>query len=334
MSSVLSNSPYLRAPASVTRVMLKVLLALVPALVAYVWQFGIGILVQVCLAIATALACEAAMLRLRGKPLGLFLGDLSAVVTAVLIAFAFPPIAPWWVIVVGTAFAIVVAKHLYGGLGQNPFNPAMVAYCVMIVAFPALMSQWPGLQTDNAAQWQAIFGGDRAIDALTGATPLDALRTGLREAHASVQQVMASGSFGVAGGKGWEWIVLGYLVGGLWLLQQRIITWHIPLAFLGGMALISGAFWLAHGQAFASPLFHLASGGTMLGAFFILTDPVSGATTPRGKLLFAAGAALITYLIRSFGNYPDGIAFATLLMNLCVPLIDMKTQPAVFGHKK
>lgn len=327
------NSPYVRAQTSVTQVMLKVLLALVPAIAAYVWQFGPAILVQIALATATALILEAGMLAARGKPVKLYATDLSAVVTAWLIALAFPAIAPWWIVVVGTAIAIVVAKHLYGGLGQNVFNPAMVAYAVMIVAYPSLMSQWQNTSLDASTQLHVIFGGERVLDAITSATPLDALRTGLRASGATMSQLLQSPAFGWVGGRGWEWVVGGYLLGGLYLLQQKIITWHIPAGFLGALALIAGIFWLAHGDAYASPMVHIATGGTMLGAFFILTDPVSAASTPRGKLLYAAGAALITYLIRAFGAYPDGIAFATLLMNICVPLIDMKTQPPVFGHK-
>ena len=335
---MLNNSPYVRANSSVTRVMLKVLLALVPAIGVSLWLFGVGILIQLALASLTALACEALMLKARGKPMRLFLTDLSALVTAWLIALAFPAIAPWWLVVVATIIAIVLAKHLYGGLGQNIFNPAMVAYAAMIVAFPSLMSQWPSTQLDTAAQLQAVFGHadatQRAMDAITSATPLDSLRTGLRAAGATVENVVQSPVFGWAGGSGWEWLSLAYLVGGLWLWQQKIITWHIPLAFIGTLAAVSGVFWLVQPDSFASPLLHLAAGGSMLGAFFILTDPVSAATTPRGKLIYAAGAALITYLIRSFGAFPDGVAFATLLLNICVPLIDMKTQPAVFGHKQ
>lgn len=335
---MLNNSPYVRANSSVTRVMLKVLLALMPAIGVSLWLFGVGILIQLALASLTALACEALMLKARGKPMRLFLTDLSAVVTAWLIALAFPAIAPWWLVVVATILAIVLAKHLYGGLGQNIFNPAMVAYAAMIVAFPSLMSQWPSTQLDTAAQLQAVFGHadatQRAMDAITSATPLDSLRTGLRAAGATVESVVQSPVFGWAGGSGWEWLSLAYLVGGLWLWQQKIITWHIPLAFIGTLAAVSGVFWLVQPDSFASPLLHLAAGGSMLGAFFILTDPVSAATTPRGKLIYAAGAALITYLIRSFGAFPDGVAFATLLLNICVPLIDMKTQPAVFGHKQ
>lgn len=335
---MLNNSPYVRANSSVTRVMLKVLLALVPAIGVSLWLSGLAILIQLALASFTALACEAMMLKARGKPIRLFLTDLSALVTAWLIALAFPAIGPWWLVVVATILAIVLAKHLYGGLGQNIFNPAMVAYAAMIVAFPSLMSQWPATQLDAAAQLHAIFGhadaAQRAMDAITSATPLDSLRTGLRAAGATVASVVQSPVFGWAGGKGWEWLSLAYLVGGLWLWQQKIITWHIPLAFIGTLAAISGVFWLIQPASFASPLLHLAAGGSMLGAFFILTDPVSAATTPRGKLIYAAGAALITYLIRCFGAFPDGVAFATLLLNLCVPLIDMKTQPAVFGHKR
>lgn len=330
------NAPYFRKPASVSLVMTKVLLALLPGIAVYVWLFGAGVLVQIGLASAAALASEAVMLKLRGKPLAMFLTDGSALVTAWLIALTFPPIAPWWMVVGSTAFAIVVAKHLYGGLGQNPFNPAMVAYAIMIVSFPALMSQWPPAHLDFATQWHLIAGGERLLDAVTGATPLDALRTGLRaHADASVAGLMAANpAFGTFGGRGWEWIALAYLLGGLFLLQQRIISWHIPTAFVLTLAFVSGALWLVQPASHASPLFHLMSGGAMLGAFFIATDPVSGATTPRGKLLFAGGIALLTYVIRSWGAYPDGIAFATLLMNLCVPLIDMKTQPPVFGHKK
>ena len=337
------NSPFVRKPVSVRSVMFQVLLALVPGIVAYVWFFGAGILVQIALASAAALAGEAAMLAIRGKPKALFLTDLSAVVTAWLIALTFPPIAPWWLTVTGTLLAIVVVKQLYGGLGQNPFNPAMAAFCLMIVAYPALMSQWPAAgQLDFKVQLDLIFGGLRQVDAITGATPLDALRTALRSAanpdsplHGlRTSHLMDGPAFGLLGGKGSEWIAFGYLLGGLWLIQRRIITWHIPLAFCAALFVCAFLLWGVRPDIYASPLFHLASGGAMLGAFFILTDPVSGTTTPRGKLLFAAGAAIFTYTIRAFGAFPDGVAFATLLMNILVPLIDMNTQAPVFGHKK
>lgn len=337
------TSPFIRKPASVQQVMFTVLLALVPGVAAYVWQFGAGILIQILIASLTAVAVEALLLRLRNKPVGLFVGDLSALVTAWLIALAFPPLVPWWITVVAVALAIGVVKHLYGGLGQNPFNPAMAAYCLMIISYPALMSQWPAAgHLDFHSQLTLILGGARDLDAITGATPLDALRTALREASRAgsashglaASHLMEGPAYGWLGGRGWEWVALGYLAGGLFLLQRRIISWHIPGAFLGVLAATALLLWGLRPELFGSPLFHLVSGGSVLGAFFILTDPVSGPTTPRGKLLFAGAAAFITLMIRNFGAYPDGIAFATLLMNLCVPLIDMKTQPPVFGHKK
>jgi electron transport complex protein RnfD len=331
-------APFLLKDASVSQVMTQVCLALVPGIAAYIWLIGPAILVQIVIASLAALVAEAAMLKVRGKPLGMFLSDGSALVTAWLIALTFPPMAPWWLVVAGTVFAIVVAKHLYGGLGQNPFNPAMVAFAVCIVSFPALMSQWPsvGLQVPFNEQMRIIFGLVPRLDALSGATPLDALKTALKlgEANVDVADLLANQDiFGNFAGRGWEWVAAGYLLGGLWLWQLRIITWHIPIAFVASLTTISGALWLYNPAQFANPLFHMFSGGAMLGAFFIATDPVSGCTTPRGKLIFGAGAGLIAYIIRVFGGYPDGVAFAILLMNLGAPLIDLLCQPPIFGMK-
>lgn len=331
------TSPHLHQPVSVRHVMLKVLAALVPGIVVHVWFFGAAILVQIALASASALAGEALMLKLRGKPLRLFLSDGSALVTAWLIALSFTPLAPWWLTVSATLFAIIVAKHLYGGLGQNPFNPAMVAFCVSIIAFPAAMSQWPAVgQTDFAEHMRIVLKSQSPQDGVTMATPLDDLRTRLHaaETHATVAGAVASSpTYGQFGGKGWEWIAFAYLIGGLWLLQQRVFTWHVPAAFIATLAVTAGLSSLFKPDDYAGPLFHLFSGGALLAAFFILTDPVSGSTTPHGKLIFAAGVALLAWIIRIFGGYPDGLAFGVLLMNLCVPLIDMGTQPRIFGHK-
>lgn len=312
------SSPYLLKPASVTRVMTLTILALLPGVLAQVSFFGPGILKQLVIAAVAALLFEAAFLRLRGKPVGLFLKDGSALLTAILVAISFPATAPWWLIVLGIFFAIVVAKHLYGGLGQNPFNPAMVAFAVCMISFPSLMAQWPG------------------IDAATGATPLDHLKTALKlgEGAVAVTGITADPQvYGLIAGRGWEWVAAGFLVGGMALIALRIITWHIPAAFLGAVVLLTGGLWLYDPAHFANPLFHLFAGSTILGAFFIATDPVSGATTPRGKLVFGFGIGIIDILIRVFGGYPDGVAFAVLLMNLCVPVIDMLTQPPVFGTK-
>jgi len=333
-----STPPYLLKNASVQRVMLQVLAALLPGIAAYAWIFGPIILVQLALATATALAAEAAMLKLREKPLAMFLSDGSAIVTAWLIALTFPPLSPWWLIVTGTLFAIVIAKHLYGGLGQNPFNPAMVAFAVCIVSFPALMSQWPsvGLQVSFADQARVVFSLLPRLDAISGATPLDTLKTALKldEGSVSVTQLLADQTvYGFFAGRGWEWVTGGYLLGGLFLLWRGIISWHAPVSFIAGLTLLSGMLWAYQPTQFANPLFHLFSGGAMLGAWFIVTDPVSGCTTTKGKLIFGFVAGALAYLIRVFGGYPDGVAFAVLLLNICVPLIDHYTQPAIFGMK-
>ena len=333
-----STPPYLTQNVSVQRVMLQVLAALLPGIAVYAWLIGPVILVQVAIATFASLLAEAFMLKLLNKPIGLFLGDGSAIVTGWLIALAFPPLAPCWLIVVGCLFAIIIAKHLYGGLGQNPFNPAMIAFAVCIVSFPALMSQWPtvDLKASFADQLALVIGVAPRLDAMSGATPLDALKTALKlgEGRATVSSVMSNaGTFGHFAGKGWEWVGAAYLLGGLWLWQRKIISWHAPLGFLAGIALIASALWAWNPEQFANPLFHLLSGGSMLGAFFIVTDPVSGCTTPKGKLIFGLSAGLLAYIIRVFGGYPDGVAFAVLLMNICVPLIDLYTQPPIFGMK-
>jgi electron transport complex protein RnfD len=328
------SSPHIRKPASVQREMFTVLLALIPGTAAYVWVIGAGILVNLAIAFITATAAEALILKLRARPVLLTITDGSALVTAWLVTLALPSIVPWWLTVLGVLVAIVPAKHLYGGIGQNPFNPAMAAYCAMIVAFPALMSQWPAVgHTDFATQLHLILGGNRAIDGVTGATALDAMRTGLR-GNTDVSSILASGAFGYAGGRGWEWIALGHLAGGLFLLATRTISWRQPLAFIVGLGITASVFWLISPDRFPSPFFHLASGGAMLAAFFIVTDPVTSATTPRGKLVFAAGVGIIAWIVRTFGAYPEGIAFGVLLMNICVPLIDRSTQPAVFGERR
>lgn len=339
----MNRSPYITNAPTVSSIMLKVLMALVPGIIVYAWLFGGGILITLALATATALITEALMLKLRKRPIQPFLSDYSAIITAWLLALAIPPLAPWWLIVVGTAFAIIIAKQLYGGLGYNPFNPAMVGYAVLLISFPVIMTKWPAAlslaQTKLSFmdQFHYIFStalpANVSIDAVTSATPLDYLKTQLK-LNQSMTTIQSAPIFGVLGAKGSEYIALAYLAGGVFLWQQRIITWHLPVAFLGSIAAIAGVFWLIDATQFANPLFHLFSGASILGAFFILTDPISGPTTPKGKLYFAAGAGLITYLVRVYGGYPDGVAFAVIFMNICVPLIDMYTQPRVFGHQK
>lgn len=333
-------SPFIVDRTSVTVVMAWVLVALLPATAVYVWLFGPGIVLTLSLATATALAAEAAMLKARGYPVKPFIGDLSAVVTAWLLALSLPSLAPWWLIVTGTVFAIVVAKHLYGGLGQNIFNPAMVGYAVLIVSFPVQMTQWAGPLELTAtpltlAQSAAvIFGGDvskTVLDAVTMATPLDSLRTGLLQQH-TVDEIMRQPIFGRFGGTGFEWLAAAFVLGGVLLWALRIISWQVPLAFLTAVWLTAGFLHFFDAGRFGPPWFHLFAPSIMLGAFFIATDPVSGATTPRGKLIFGLGAGFLTIVIRTWGGFPDGVAFAILLMNLCVPLIDQYTQPRVYGE--
>jgi electron transport complex protein RnfD len=301
------------------------------------------LLIQIVLGTATALAAEALALRARGKPVRMFITDYSAVITAVLLALCLPPLAPWWLVVTGCAFAILIAKHLYGGLGANPFNPAMVGYAVLLVSFPATLLQWvaPALGTGTdvhltfADALITIMTGHLperyTWDAVTSPTPLDALRTSLALGQ-TMQEARTSPIFGALGGHGWEWINLATLAGGVWLLALRIIKWHIPVAMLGAIAICASIMYAADPGAHAGPLFHLTSGASMLGAFFIATDPISAATSDRGKLVYAAGIGVLTYLIRTWGGYPDGVAFAVLLMNLSVPLIDRYTIPRVYGH--
>jgi len=335
-------SPFISKPDSVARIMLKVLLALIPGIALYVWYFGPAILVSITLASFTALGTEGLMLRLRDRPVAPFLKDNSALLTAWLLALSIPPLAPWWLVVVGTAFAIAIAKHLYGGLGNNLFNPAMVGYAVLIISFPAQMTHWVAphglgqIELGFLDQLEYIFLGvlpnNATLDAVTMATPLDTLKTHLHLGQ-PVGQILDMPIYGYLAGHGGEMVAWGFLFGGLYLLAARIISWHIPVAYLGSLFVIAGIFHLVDPARYVAPLFHWYSGAAMLGAFFILTDPVSSPTTNKGRLIFAAGAALLTYLIRVFGGFPDGVAFATLLMNISVPMIVLYTQPPVFGKK-
>jgi Na+-translocating ferredoxin:NAD+ oxidoreductase subunit D len=336
-------APHVVAPNSVARVMRLVLFALAPTVVLHTVFFGPGLIVQMLLGAGAALAAEALALRLRGKPLAPFLTDGSALVTAALLALCLPPLAPWWMVVSGAAIAILLAKHVYGGLGANPFNPAMVGYAVLLISFPAQLLQWlppnaSGLQSVDLSLLQTlttIFTGEPPAglrwDAITSPTPLEALRTNLTMGM-TMSEARSSPIFGALGGKGWQWINLAALAGGVWLLALRIIRWHIPVAMLGALAACASLMYLVDPGAHAGPAFHLTSGASMLGAFFIATDPISAATSDRGKLIYGAGVGVLTYVIRAWGGYPDGVAFAVLMMNMLAPLIDRYTIPRIYGH--
>ncbi len=336
------SSPHAHAPISVTKVMLKVLYALLPGIAIYILLFGWGVLINILLALSAGLIAEAIMLKVRKRPLFPFLTDGSAVLTAVLLALSIPPIAPWWVPVFGVVFAIIIAKHLYGGLGYNPFNPAMVGYAMLIISFPREMTSWmaPKSLTETelgfAESAGVIFQNPEAlkhIDAISSATPLDYIKSQLGLDHAVAEIIQSSSIFGGIAGAGYEWVALAFLFGGVWLIHQKIIQWHIPLSVLGSLFLIAGIFHLLNPGQFASPLFHLVAGATLLGAFFIATDPVTASVTPLGKIIYGAGIGLLIYIIRVWGGYPDAVAFAVLFMNMCAPAIDYYTKPKVYGQR-
>ena len=332
------QSPFVQKAPTVTLVMMLVMFALLPGILAYIFFFGIGVLLNLTIAIITALISEYFVLKIRNLPVKLFITDGSAVVAASLLALSIPSIAPWWIIVIGTLFTIIVAKHLYGGLGSNLFNPAMVGYAVLLISFPAVMTKWPlpasHLLDFNIAQQIQIFfyGTKEMIDSVSSATPLDYIKTQIflgKPFDLNFTNGMPINSYFNAS----IIISLSFLLGGVFMWWIKIITWHLPVTFLLSLALISAIFWLIDSSQYLPPFIHLFSGGTLLCAFFIITDPVSGPTTPKGKIFFAFGVALLVYLIRVFGGYPEGIAFAVIFMNICVPLIDSLTQPKVFGHE-
>jgi electron transport complex protein RnfD len=337
--------PHLRPATGVTRVMAQVLFALVPATIAYVWYFGAGILLNMTIAVAVAVTLEAAVLGARGRSIVDPLRDLSAIVTAVLLAFALPPLTPWWITATGTAFAIVFAKQLYGGLGYNPFNPAMAGYVVLLISFPAEMTRWlppagldlaldpPDLAASLGYALTGRFPADLSWDTVAGATPLDEVKTQLGLAR-TVTEIRSGPLYGDFGARGWEWINNFIAIGGIWLIYRKVIRWHIPVAMLAGIIVPATVFYLAEPGSFPPPSFHVFSGAAMLGAFFIATDPVSAATTDRGRLIYGAGIGLLTYVIRTWGGYPDGVAFAVLLMNMAVPAIDRYTVPRTYGHDR
>ncbi|MEE1868225.1 MULTISPECIES: RnfABCDGE type electron transport complex subunit D [Pseudomonas] len=304
--------------------MMLVLLACLPGVLTLLWQHGWGTLFNLILCTASALASEALLLKLQQRPVLIALNDGSALVSATLLAVALPAYAPWWVPVVASASAIALGKHLYGGVGKNPFNPAMLGYAVVLLTFPQHMTQWPGAQLlDAATSLQHVFGlsGNAQADAWSQATILDGLRN---NRSLTMDELFNShAGFGQLGGRGSEWVNLAFLLGGLLLLQRKVFSWQAPVGLLASLFIVSLLCWNGTGSdSNGSPLLHLFSGSTMLAAFFIATEPVSGPRSPQARLLFGIGMGILIYLIRTWGSYPDGTAFAVLLMNLCVPALE------------
>jgi H+/Na+-translocating ferredoxin:NAD+ oxidoreductase subunit D len=341
-----TSSPHIIRDDGITKLMLQVLLALIPGTIAMFYFFGWGVLFNLLIATVVAVATEAFVLKLRQREIKASLFDLSAIVTACLLALALPPLAPWWLTVIATLFAIILGKHLYGGLGFNPFNPAMVGYVVVMISFPTEMTFWLLPSTINLTAlnfteaFNLVFFSQMPLgmswDSISSATLLDGIKNHLSQDHllSEITNNSLGNLFGTFAGIGWEWINLLFLAGGLWLFKTRVIDWRIPFGLLSSLTIVSLIFYLINDEQFISPLTHLFSGGIMLAAFFIATDPVSASTTPRGRLIYGAGIGIFIFVIRQWGGYPDGIAFAVLLMNMAAPLIDYYTVPAAFGNRK
>ena len=346
MALMTITSPHAHGQNSTGKLMLTVSLATIPGLLVMTAFFGWGTLINVVLSITTCLVTEALILKSRGRPITFTLSDNTAVLTGVLLGLALPPLGPWWITVLASAFSICFAKQMYGGLGNNPFNPAMVGYALVLISFPVEMTttwaasvQLTSAPFDVAALFEnfstsvsAIFASSQpAVDALSGATPLDVYKNMI--ANKTSSQVLQEPVFNGWLNSGWEWMNMAFFAGGLYLIWKKIISWHIPFSILIALTLCSAILgW--DDDMYTPTSLHLLSGATMLGAFFIATDPVSASTTPVGKIIYGAGIGILTYVIRTWGAYPDAIAFAVLLMNFAAPFIDAYTQPRTYGHKK
>ena len=333
-------SPHAAELGSVGKVMLKVMLALAPATLCGFWFFGWPAVNVWLITVVATLMGEAVSLRLMAKPVLPTLMDGSALLTGWLLALSLPPWAPWWLGVVGGLFATVVAKQMFGGIGCNLFNPAMVARVALLVSFPVAMTVWvaPTAGVAHAPGWfdalQLTFGG-AAPDAMTSATLLGHAKTELSRG-ASLIQLLSDGAqwswSGLRAGSLGETAVVLIAAGGLAMMLMGLITWHIPVAMLLGIALPAV---IAHGANPARYLdagTHILSGGAVLGAFFIATDYVTSPSSRGGQLVFGAGCGLLTWLIRTYGGYPEGVAFAVLLMNALTPVIDRVIKPRVYGR--
>jgi Na+-translocating ferredoxin:NAD+ oxidoreductase subunit D len=319
---------------STSGVMAQVLLALIPGMCVAGWVYGPGVFLNIAMASIVAWGSESLCLWLRRRPVAMRLSDHSALLTGWLIALSLPPASPWWLIAVTVATGILLGKHLYGGLGQNPLNPAMLAYCLVLISAPISMTTlWiDPLNPPGVSEAIMAFLGERP-DAATGATALSLYRNDF-EALTAIEianhPLLANSTLGLIAGV--EWVMLTYLAGGLWLLSRRVITWHAPVGCLAGLGVLAAFF--AFDPDTGTPVWvHMTAGATVFAAFFIVTDPVSGATSPRGRLCFGIGVGVLTYLIRTYGQYPDAIAFAVLLMNFAAPMIDHYTRPRIIGRQ-
>ncbi|MGP1953138.1 MAG: electron transport complex subunit RsxD [Arsenophonus sp. ET-KM2-MAG3] len=337
---------------NISKFMLWVIIAAIPGISCQIYFFGIGVVYQTLLAIITALTAETAALKLRKLPIIKHLKDNSALVTALLLAISIPPLSSWWLIVLGTTIAILIAKHAYGGLGQNIFNPAMVGYTILLILFPVKITNWTSpienqsIYLNFLAATQLIFINHHS----TEKTTLKRITLNLNGSNEPLrfnsfkECFLLTHSINKIFQKpitlddsltsiSWRWINLGYLFGGIIILARRIITWEIPVAFLTTLTFCSLLTWFIMPLQFTSPMIYLFSGKIMLSAFFIITDPVTAAITFRGRLIYGSIIGLLTWIIRIYGCYSDTIAFAILFGNISVPLINHYSQPHVHLNK-
>jgi electron transport complex protein RnfD len=341
------SGPHAHSKFSVAETMLAVMVCLLPATGMGIYMFGLPALLLFVITVLSALLFEALCLLIARKPLAPFLGDGSAVLTGWLLAMTLPPWAPWWIGVTGSFIAIVVAKHMFGGLGQNLFNPAMVARAALLIALPVQMTVWvlpaplgsldaPSL-TEAARITLGLAPG--MIDGVSGASTLGFVTAELgggRDLPVIMAETFDAQAlfFGTVTGSLGETSALLLGLGGLLLIAMRIIRWQIPVAVLGSAAALSGLLHLADPMSYPSPVWHLTSGAMMLCAFFIATDYVTSPVSNLGHLIYGAGIGVLIVIIRTFGSFPEGAAFAVLIMNACAPLIDEYTRPRIFGRTR
>lgn len=319
----ISPSPHVHSGDSVNKIMYGVILALVPAFIWSVVMFGLDSVRVTLIAVAACMVFELLIQKfiLKVKPQ---IADGSAALTGVLLAFNVPASVPSWMLIVGALVSIGIAKMPFGGLGNNPFNPALVGRVFMLISFPVQMTSWP-------------VAGSFGVDAVTTATPLAILKEGVKNGQPVVEIFkdlptnMDLFMGNVAGSLG-EISALALIIGGIFMLVRKIITWHIPVSVLLSAAIFSGIFWLIDPAKFADPIFHLITGGLILGAFFMATDMVTSPMNPRAQLIFGAGIGILTILIRFWGAYPEGVSFAILIMNAMVPLLNRYVKPKRFGE--
>lgn len=305
---VVTSAPHVQSPDNVPTAMRDVLLALCPALLAALWFFRLPALLVIVACVASAYAAELVCLKVMKKE---STGENSAIVTGLLLAFCVPPTLPLWMAALGSIFSIVIAKHLFGGLGQNIFNPALIGRAFLLASFPVAMTTWT-----------------TPLDGLTTASPLGIMKEATGQALPSISQLFlgtVSGSIG-------ETSAVAILIGGAYLLYRGHIDWRIPGSFLGTVFILTSIIGLIKGEGLWYPLFHLCAGGLLLGAFFMATDWVTSPVTRLGRILFGTGCGLLVVLIRLKGGYPEGVAYSILLMNVVTPLLDRYTRARVFGR--